>query len=221
MNKQVCVYDNVKSNVDLQQLATSEVALLASMLETQEACEEINEKLEADDFTFFVNKIIFALLCKYKNNQISHPSEDPMFDIPAQIAVDANLEHYQVFSILHSKPSNNIELDINEVLNFSTVKKEVMQSQTQPEDIDKSIVKIRYDCDEVKAIYYDGIVMQIETTNIFKLPVELCDTFYHTFANLQAFINQDNHQITMSEMLTKLSSKPIVEYSLVKNIQKP
>lgn len=206
-----------QSQINIKDLCKIEISIIASMFQSQELFSKITESINEENFTFMVNKKIFKHLKSYSNEVDFYRNEDEKINIARDIFFFENIFITTTLRIFDSKPSQNIDLDLAEFRDFNKKRLEIFeQNSDSGNDYLKIVIEDEYG--ECTALYYNGIIKEIETIYIFNLPDELCDTFKYTFENIIQYIQKENFNLTME--INENDSKDIRAFILTKEINK-
>ena len=203
--------------MNIKNLCKIEISLLASMFQSKELFFKITESITEEDFTFMVNRKIFSHLKLYANEVDFYANEDEKIHIAAHMDAYENIFAITTLQILASKLSDNIDLDLAEILDFSKKRIDIFSEPFYSEKHHSNVV-IEDEYGQYTAIYYNGIIKDIYTTYIFNLPDELCDTFKDTFGKLMPYIQKENCNLSME--INKNDPQDIRALVLTKNITK-
>ena len=206
-----------QSQINIKDLCKIEISIIASMFHSPELFSKITELINEENFTFMVNKKIFKYLRSYSNEVDFYRNEDEKINIAREIYIFENIFVTTTLRILDSIPSQNIDLDLAEFLDFNKKRLEVFEKNSDSGNYDLNIV-IEDEYGECIALYYNGIIKEIETIYIFNLPDELCDTFKYTFENIIQYTQKENFNLTME--INENDPKDIRAFILTKEINK-
>lgn len=180
-----------ESTIDIIKLRNTEQAILNFMLLSMESFRTIKEELIPSDFTFNVHKMIFSSFCKMEE-YFEGISSSNNFDVnELSICLDAfsnilfeqhNVKKASTLNILSKEPSLNIEDDLNRI-KFLTEEKKFALNNHNEED---AIVQFNFEDTESYTVakFIQNRIIEIVTTNIDKLPIELCDTAQETMKKM-------------------------------------
>jgi Leucine-rich repeat (LRR) protein len=208
-----------KSLTDLKYLRDIEFAIVYAMYNSQKDLEKIAKKLQPKDFTFIVNRKIFEYLLSLKNDGTSKIKKETIKTTYNNIHEIYNIAPTSVVKILENKKnhSENIDIDIFELLDFSQKRQEII---AQNIDDEKAYIDVviddEYGC--YAATYFDGIVVEIKTDYIFHLPNELCDTFEYSMKNIIPYVQMDNYETSL--IINEDDHEDLQAFRLKKNIDK-
>lgn len=206
-----------ESQININDLCKIEILILSSMFHSKELFSKITNLITAEDLTFLVTKKLFEHLKIYSNEVDFFDNEDEKINIAGDMYAFENISIRTTLKILDSKPSQNIDLDLIELLNFSNKRKEIF-SQLSNDGKSYSNIVIEDEFGHYTAVYYNGIIKEIFTSYLFHLPEELCDTFKYTFEKIIPYANQENFSLTME--INKNNSQDVRAFVLTKNISK-
>lgn len=208
-----------ESQIDIKYLRDIEFRIIASMYKSKENFEKITSQIKADDFTFTVNKKIYEYLPFYAKEEIFFGDDSKKTTIALNILDIYNVNHLTTLKILNRniRHLNNIDLDIFELLDFSKKRQEIV-SQNSDDKKAYFDIEIEDEYDFYVATYFNGIVINIETTYIFHLPDELCDTFEYTNKNILTYFQTDNYEVSVK--INEDDPEDLQAICLKKNIDK-
>ncbi|MBE0515439.1 hypothetical protein [Sulfurimonas sp.] len=220
-----------ESQIDIIHLRDIEFRIIASMYKSKENFEKITSKIKADDFTFTVNKKIFEYLAFYAKEDSFFGDDSKKTKIALNILDIFNVSHRTTLKILDNltmhlddigfiipdEVDKKLDLDIFELLDFSKKRQEII-SQNSDDKKAYFDIEIEDEYGFYVATYFNGIVMNIETTYIFHLPDELCDTFEYTNKNILTYVQTDNYEVSMK--INEDDPEDLQAICLKKNIDK-
>ena len=208
-----------ESQIDIKHLRDIEFRIIASMYKSKELFEKITSQIQADDFTFTVNKKIYEYLVFYAKEESFFGDDAKKTKIALNILDIYNVNHLTTLKILNRniRHLNNIDLDIFELLDFSKKRQEIV-SQNSDDKKAYFDVEIEDEYGFYIVKYFNGIVIEIETTYIFHLPDELCDTFEYANKNIMPYIQTANNDVSMA--INEDDPEDLQAICLKKNIDK-
>ena len=184
--------------IDIEELRDTEHKILSFMIQSYNHIEEVSKQLNKEDFTFIVNNIIYQtiivgkeILKKY--NTITEV-DNAIQNIANILEKNHNIKKSSTIKILSAIPSQNIKKDIEKIQNYS-FEKVVAKSKNLNE------IEIAFeDKNGITTFYFtNNRLIEAVTTNIFKLPMELCDNLSDTMGSISAMeLNTDDIKATMS-----------------------
>lgn len=147
-------------------------------------------------FTFASVRRIYNFLLKLNNYEkgISQKILNIVRKRYVNIIFDNNEDFYNDLNlanavyIFNSKKSYNIELDLFELEEYYQVKNEVIKKNDSP----LFTVIINSSDGETIVTYNDNRLIDVMTTNLQDLPIEIEDTFKNTMNNLMQYFNQED-----------------------------
>ena len=184
--------------IEIEELRDVEHRIISYMTQSSQHIDKVSKQLNKEDFTFIVNKIIYQAIIIGKDIFIKHNS---ISDIERSIQTIANIldEHHNIkklatLNILSSVTSQNIKKDIETILNYS-FEKEVAKNKNL-----NVIDMIIEDKNGRTSFYFtNNRLVEVTTTNIFKLPIELCDNFTDTMGHISTLeLDTDDTKASMS-----------------------
>lgn len=197
-NNQTLYYGEDKTTItNIIHLRDIEMSILNYMLLSVENWIEITSKLNIDYFTFAPNRRIFHTL---NNIKISQKILDFMKKKYSYWVLKENKELYidlnfaSASFILDSKASSNIELDLFELEEYYKAKNEVFQN----DDGIFFTVKINYPIGDTTATFKDNRLIDVVTSNLKDLPIEIEDTFKSSLDNLMSNFNKEDTLLNLS-----------------------
>jgi hypothetical protein len=206
-----------ESKINIDDLCKIEISIISCMFHSKELFSKITNSITVNDLTFIVTKKLFEHLKTYSNEVDFFNNEDERINIAGDIYAFENIFATTTLRILDSKPSQNIDLDIIELLDFSNKRKEII-SQPSHNGKHYSNIVIEDEFGHYTAVYYNGIIKDIFTSYLFHLPEELCDTFKYTFEKIIPFVQQENFSLTME--INENDPQDIRAFVLSKNLSK-
>ncbi|MDD3834373.1 MAG: hypothetical protein PHS42_02765 [Sulfurimonas sp.] len=220
-----------ESQIDIIHLRDIEFRIIASMYKSKELFEKITSQIKADDFTFTVNKKIYEYLPFYAKEDSFFGDDEKKTKIALNILDIYNINHrttlkilkndnnhlYDIGIIIPNEADKKLDIDIFELLDFSKKRQEII---SQNSDDEKAYfgIEIEDEYGFYVATYLHGIVINIETTYIFHLPDELCDTFEYTNKNILTYVQTDNYEVSMK--INEDDPENLQAICLKKNIDK-
>lgn len=206
-----------ESQINIDDLCKIEISLLASMFHSKELFSKITNSITVEDLTFLVTKKLFEYLITYSNEVDFFDIDDEKIIIAGDIYAFENIFVTTTLRILDSKPSQDIDLDIIELLDFSNKRKEIF---SQPSHNGKhfSNIVIEDEFGHYTAVYYNGIIKEIFTSYLFHLPEELCDTFKYTFEKIIPYAQKEDFNLTME--INENDPQDVRAFVLSKNLSK-
>ena len=220
-----------ESQIDIIHLRNIEFRIIASMYKSKVLFEKITSQVKADDFTFTVNKKIYEYLVFYAQEDDFFGDDSKIIEIAFNILDKYNINHHTTKKILDNftmhlddigfvipdKVDDKIDLDIFELLDFSK-KRQEMISHNINDKKDYLNIEIEDEYGFYVARYFNGIVINIETTYIFHLPDELCDTFEYTNKKILSYVQTENNEVSL--ITNEDDPKDLYAISLKKNKDK-
>lgn len=187
-----------------------EFRIIASMYKSKELFNKITSQIKSNDFTFIVNKKIYEYLLFYAQKENFFGDNSKKTIIALNIFDIYNVNHHTTLKILNNltmhfddigfkipeAADEKIDLDIFELLDFSKKRQEIISQNIEDKKAYLDI-EIEDEYGFYVATYLNGIVVKIETTYIFHLPDELCDTFEYTNEKILSYIQIDNHKVSL------------------------
>lgn len=149
-----------KSQINIKDLCKIEISIIASMFQSQELFLKITKLINEEDFTFMVNKKIFNHLKLYSNEVDFYGNEDEKINIARDIDTFENIFLTTTLRILDSSPSQNIDLDLAEFLDFSKKRLEIFKQPSDSENYYLNIL-IEDEYGQYTAVYYNGIIKEL------------------------------------------------------------
>lgn len=206
-----------ESHININDLCKIEISIISCMFHSKELFFKITNSITVDDLTFLVTKKLFEHLKTYSNEVDFFNNEDERINIAGDIYAFENILAVTTLRILHSEPSQNIDLDIIELLDFSNKRKEIF-SRPSHNGKNYSNIVIEDEFGHYTAVYCNGKIKEIFTSYLFHLPEELCDTFKYTFDKFIPFVQQENFSLTMQ--INENDPQDIGAFELSKNLSK-
>lgn len=220
-----------ESLIDIIHLRDTEFRIIASMYKSKENFEKITSQIKADDFTFTVNKKIYEYLVFYAKEESFFGDNSKKNTIALNILDIYSIHLHTTLKILNNltmhlddigfiipdEADKKLDLDIFELLDFSKKRQEIV-SQNSDDEKAYFDIEIEDEYDFYVATYFNGIVTVIETTYIFHLPNELCDTFEYTNKNILTYVQTDNYEVSMK--INEDDPEDLQAICLKKNIDK-
>lgn len=220
-----------ESQIDIIHLRDIEFRIIASMYKSKELFEKITSQIKADDFTFTVNKKIYEYLPFYAKEEIFFGDDSKKTTIALNILDIYSIHLHTTLKILNNltmhlddigfiipdEADKKLDLDIFELLDFSKKRQEIV-SQNSDDKKAYFDIEIEDEYDFYVATYFNGIVINIETTYIFHLPDELCDTFEYTNKNILTYFQTDNYEVSVK--INEDDPEDLQAICLKKNIDK-
>ena len=171
--------------VEVSKLREIEQNILNYMLLSPENFSKIKSLISVNDFTFLVHQLIFERLMPLEDmllerNYYQADKIGLMIEVIAQLLEEKeNIKSASTLHILSQTPSANIEKDL-EIINHYAMEKEIA--------INSSGIEVNGSIETVDGTvwfnFIEGRLVHVETSNITKLPHELCDTFDDTMKEI-------------------------------------
>lgn len=197
MNEQTIYYGEDKNTIsNITHLRDLEISIINYMLINVNNYKYIIPKLNQEYFTFASVRRIYNFLLKLNNSEkgISQKILNIVRKRYVNIIFDNNEDFYNDLNlanavyIFNSKKSYNIELDLFELEEYYQVKNEVIKKNDSP----LFTVIINSSDGETIVTYNDNRLIDVMTTNLQDLPIEIEDTFKNTMNNLMQYFNQED-----------------------------
>ena len=197
-NNQILYYGEDKATItNINHLRDIEISILNYMLLSVENWILITSKLDTNHFTFATNRRIFRIL---NNIEISQKVLDFIKKKYQYWVLKENKEQFidlnyvSASFILNSKASSNIELDLFELEEYYKAKNEVFKND------DGMVLTIRIESPvgDTTATFKDNRLIDVVTSNLKDLPIEIEDTFKSSLDNLMSNFNKEDTLLNLS-----------------------
>lgn len=182
-----------QTQIEIIHLQNIEFSIIARMFSSKDFFEKVSNQLHSADFTFIVTQEIFKYLVFYANKNQFFGDDSQKQKIAMDIANIYNIHPASTLRILNSK---ELATDIVEILDFSKKRQEIFSQNKEDKKL-QGILKIVDKYGEYVGIYYNGMIQTIQTSYIFHLPEEFCDTFEYTVQNFIPLIKNEECKLTM------------------------
>ena len=189
-----------EKNIDIDKLRDTEQGILNYMLLSNNNFLEIKNKLSENDFTFLLHRLIFEGLIILEEMFLSDnfhgvTDSNTILNIFAKVLErNQNVKFTSTLDILSQTPSRYIETDL-EIINTNSMEREIA--------IHSDGVRIKGTIETKDGStwfnFINNKLINVGTTNISKLPIELHDSFENTlnsFSNLD--LENGNNELSMT-----------------------
>ena len=167
--------------IEMTELRDTEHRILSYMIQSNQNIEEVSKQLKKEDFTFSVDDLLYQSIIIVKDNFKKFNSvleiDDSIQNIANILSEHHNVKRDSVLKILTQAPSRNIQQDIEIILNYSFDKAVAHSKKLNPIEV---VVEDKNG--RTTSFYVNNRLVEIATTNIFNLPIEVCDNFTDTMA---------------------------------------
>ncbi len=164
--------------IDVEHLRDIEIAILCSSIESKESFKTITSQLHAECFTFLTLKLIYESVSEVCMD-MEHFNKDIIIEEVINYAkVEQKISEKSFRDILNNAPSKMLDIDIAEVKHFYQQK--ILHYGA---DNKKMFFEFNEDTGKTVALYIDGRLFFISTTDIFSIPKEIEDVQYNTLQN--------------------------------------
>jgi len=183
-------------DIDVYKLKDVEERILNYMFSSESNFRKIKNTLNENDFTFSVHRLIFKDLHDYEEILMFDEIEDIRMEVDGlrlfslQVQVYEYISIQTVLNVLSQPPSTDVEKDL-EYLNMNSMEKEIAINKKGVETT--AIIENMYGTTTLK--YTDYKLINVITTNIAKLPIEIRDNFIYTIMAINAVSDDEDFEI--------------------------
>ena len=178
--------------VNLNNLRDAEQNILAFILTSHHHFLKIKDELSVDDFTFEVHKIIFDnihLLEKIfldDDNLLPNRLNVLLRMFAEHLEENENLSSATTLNILTQAHRREVEKDLEIVKFYASNKKDMCDGEVH---VRNGIIE---SADDITSFYFcNHRLMEVSTTNMAQLPIELCDNYDDTMREIAKLDLQD------------------------------
>lgn len=165
--------------IDINNLRDMEISILCSMIESKESFNKIIDQLTPDYFTFLTLKLMYESISAVCIEMEQFDKDFIIEEVIIYARMQRKIHESSFRRILKCAPSTMLDADVLEVRHFSE------QKYINIDDKKRMYFRFIEDSGDTTAVYANGRLIFIMSTNVFSIPKEIEDVQFNTLRNME------------------------------------